>query len=153
MAQAVTNELKDATLAGLAELKDRGLTQDQVALMVGVSQQAISAANKGGSVGLKTARGVAKALETTLDGLIRRYDKGARKPVRAGDIIGWQKAVAAARNRWPEAAPEWAYQLAGAVEIPAAPDEATEQLAADLAQLLTRHCAASAVREKPKKRA
>lgn len=149
VAASVSDELKRAVQAGIDELVARHGSQMAVQRRTGILQKTVSAAKKG-SIGIKTAQQVAVALETTLDGLVRRYRGEEVGGVYARDVIGWDRTVEEARRRGRgKRLPAWAWERAGDIRLPVAPSESSVDFALSCAELLADHVEVTAVVARP----
>lgn len=135
-----------AALKALQDLLDRNEdNRTVVGKLVGTSQQNVSRAVSEQTVGFELAQGIARAQETTLDGMVRKfYQDGNEDLMRAGDIVGWEEAVRTATATW-QSIPPWAYERAKELRLPNWPDRATPAFVKDCAALLSDYAEVSAV--------
>ncbi len=144
MAQKIdpgSERLRACRLAVEALIEEHG-SGNAAAKASGLRQQSISALLKHDQLGLDFADEIAKAYETTIDGLVWQFIKTGDGEVRAGNVPGWAKAVEEARSQWGDSE----YGLAAEVILPTAPRVATANFVYDLAQLFHRHVKSSSVR-------
>jgi hypothetical protein len=140
MPPRLTDARRKAVLLAIEKVvADCDGSENAAARQLGLKQQTLNRARKLSSVGELVADRVADHYGTTLDGLVRHFTSG-EGPVRAGDIIGWRRAVDEAQRTIPLKLEAWAWQRAADIELPFAPDSATPQFAFDLAHVLARHC-------------
>ncbi len=145
MPHSLTAARRDAVLWAIDQvLKAQENNKSAAARELKVSQQALHRVLKERTVGELVADCTAAYYGTTLDGLVR-LSKGSKGPVRAGDLIGWRKAVEEAQRSIPMKLEPWCWHRAADIELPLAPDIATAQFAFDLAHILARHVEVSQV--------
>lgn len=143
MGHAASDERGEAVRRAIADIRERYKSErgslPSTTLQgewFGISQQAVSLFDKTGKVGQKLADGVARHLDTTVDGLVWSYLREG-EPVRAGDIPNWRRAVDNARGNYFDAG-GLRWDLAANVVLPAAPREATAEFAYEVARLVTK---------------
>ena len=145
MAQPLSDARKLAVLAALDQVvKDADESVNKAASLLGLRQQTLHRALSLRAPGVMVADHVANYYGTTLDGLVRHFNK-SEGPVRAGDMIGWRTAVDEARKRYPLKLDDWAWHRAADVVLPMAPDLATAEIAFELARFLATFCEVSHV--------
>jgi hypothetical protein len=140
MAPRLTDERRKAVLSALEKVvEETGGSVNAAASRLKLKQQTLHRALKLRSVGELVADRTADYYGVTLDGLVRHFTQGDG-PVRAGDIIGWRKAVEEAQRRYPVKLEMWAWHRAADIVLPMAPDLATAEFAFSLANVLAMHC-------------
>jgi hypothetical protein len=131
------------------ELVKKHGTENKAAIATGLSQQTLNSLIKSRKLGIDFADKLAAEYETTVDGLVWRFLKGGENAVRAGDLLGWQKAVEEAEATWPD----YPYGAAAEVRLPVAPRVATKEFVGDLAGVLHRYATGSGTRVRTQKAA
>ncbi len=136
MAQKIDPEspLFRACRLAVDELIEMHGGQSGAARETGIKQQSFSGMVQHGKLGLAFAHALARAYDTTLDGLIRRFVGESGEQVRVGDLPGWARAVAEAKEQFGDTG--YSYELAAEVVLPIAPNRATAIFARDLARFL-----------------
>jgi hypothetical protein len=140
MPPRLTDTRRAAVIAAIEKVvKEADGSENAAARLLGVKQQTLNRALKLRSVGELVADRTADYYGTTLDGLVRHFTQG-EGPVRAGDIIGWRKAVEEAQRHYAIKLEPWAWHRAADIVLPMAPELASREFAFALASVLAMHC-------------
>lgn len=111
---------------------------------MGLNQQTLDKFVRTGSLGIDFADQIAAFYETTVDGLVWLFLHGGAGAVRVGDIPGWAKAAAAARDQYGDDV--YDFDEAAEVRLPIAPRRATKDFAKALAHFIWEHAKTSHMR-------
>src|SRR6478609_3662199 len=157
MAQRMPPKLRDAVVAAAKAILEEHGTQSAAAVVaqkrgIKLDQRTFSDVLRAKpKIGIEVAQRFADYYETSLEGLIRKFLLGGEeehKPVRVGDVPGWDNAVQAAKIKHASFATILPWDLAGEVELPVVPDAATTDFAFELASLLAKHTETTIVRKR-----
>lgn len=109
-----------------------------------LNQQTLDKFCRTGSLGIDFADQIAAFYETTVDGLVWLFLHGGSGAVRVGDIPGWARAAAAAKDHWGDAV--YDFDAAAEVRLPIAPRRASKEFAKALAHFIYEHAQTSHMR-------
>jgi hypothetical protein len=119
-------------------------------LGVPIKQQHFSDAKEGRKIGPHLGDVIAALYDTTIDGLVALFVRGARS-VALRDVPGWARAKAKAMEAMGDRVEDWVWAAIDDVTVPASLKPADEQMVREIANFLSYWGRISQIRKRTRK--